>query len=533
MEARLPAGFFYAAAADLSSICNRDQNFCDLSLFYCLYIDFNANCGHDPAYRIYQTLFSLPGNNKNTPDRNPGTTTNRGTIMMLNPKKQALALAVAIGMALPGSALATNGYFSHGYGHKSKGMAGTGVAKSLDSMDAVLNPANMVNAGNRIDLGVALFSQQRSYTVEQVGPFLGPETGAFSLVPGTFDSDNELFAIPNFGWNMMIDDVSSFGVSVAGNGGMNSEYKDVTTPTPAGPFEIGTYGAGQVPGADPVAGVDLMQLVVAPTYARKINDNAQWGATLLLAAARFKATGLATFGGFSTDPAALTDNGYETVFGAGVKLGISGEVAPGLSLGASWQSKVSMSEMDKYAGLFAEQGAFDIPQTWTLGAAWDVNDQNTLLFDVQWINYSDIPSLNNPMLPNLFQCFGGDPNSCLGGDNGPGFGWENITVYKLGYQYDAGPWQARAGFSTNDQPIPDSEVMFNILAPGVVEDHWTAGFSMDVGKNSGLDFSFMYAPTVKVKGANPLAAHPSVGNTQNIEIQMKQYEFGVNYSWRY
>jgi len=56
---------------------------------------------------------------------------------------------------------------------------------------------------------------------------------------------------------------------------------------------------------------------------------------------------------------------------------------------------------------------------------------------------------------------------------------------------------------------------------------------MDVGKSSGLDFAFMYAPEVTVRGGNPLAAIPGVGDTQEIEIAMKQYEFGVNYSWRY
>lgn len=452
--------------------------------------------------------------------------------MMLSPKKQAVALAVAIGMALPGTAMATNGYFSHGYGHKSKGMAGTGVAKPLDTMDAAINPANMVMNGNRLDAGAVVFSPQRNYTVNQVGPFLGPETGAFSLVPGTFDSENEAFLIPNFGWNMMIDDVSAFGISVYGNGGMNTEYKDVSVPTPAGPFEVGTYGSGQIPGANPVAGIDLMQLIVAPTYSRKINDKASWGASLLLQASLFEATGLASFGGFSTNPAALTDNDRETAFGAGVKLGITGEVAPGFSLGASWQSKISMGELDDYAGLFAEQGGFDTPMTVSLGAAWDVNEQNTILFDYQFIDYSDVAAIANPMLPNLFQCFGGDPTSCLGGDNGPGFGWEDMNIYKIGYQYDAGNWQIRAGYSHNDGTIPDSEVLFNILAPATVEDHWTAGFSVDVGKSSGLDFSFMYAPNTKISGGNPLAATPA-GNTQIIDIEMKQYEFGVNYSWRY
>ena len=454
--------------------------------------------------------------------------------MMLSPQKQAVALAVAIGMALPGTAMATNGYFSHGYGHKSKGMAGTGVAKPLDTMDAAVNPANMVMNGNRLDAGAVLFSPQRKYTVDG-NPTGFP--GTFGLLPGTYESENEAFLIPNFGWNMMIDDVSAFGISVYGNGGMNTEYKDVSVPTPAGPFEVGTYGGGTVPGGNPVAGVDLMQLIIAPTYSRKINDKASFGASLLLQTTLFEATGLPAFGQFSQDPSKLTDNGSDTAFGAGIKLGISGEVAPGFSLGASWQSKISMGELDDYAGLFAEQGGFDTPMTWTIGAAWDVNEQNTLLFDIQGIDYSGVKSISNPLLPNLQLCGGGlmqgvpaSANSnCLGGNDGSGFGWEDMTIYKLGYQYNGGTWQVRAGFSTTDQPIPDTETLFNIIAPGVVEDHWTAGFSVDVGKSSGLDFSFMYAPNVKVSGANTLEAP----GAQNITIEMKQYEFGANYSWRY
>jgi len=35
-----------------------------------------------------------------------------------------------------------------------------------------------------------------------------------------------------------------------------------------------------------------------------------------------------------------------------------------------------------------------------------------------------------------------------------------------------------------------------------------------------------------LSGGNPLAATPA-GDTQIIDIEMKQYEFGANYSWRY
>ena len=443
---------------------------------------------------------------------------------MINPRKHALVLAVAATMALPGAAMATNGYFGNGASIKSKGMAGSGVAMSLDAMDAILNPANMVNAGSRIDAGVTWFSPRRSYTVDQVGPFLGPETGAFSLLPGTFESENESFFIPNFGWNHMIDDVSSVGITVAGNGGMNTEFINVTAPgAPEG--VPGTYGAGP-------SGINLEQLITMATYARKVTDQVSLGVSGVFAFQKFKAKGLDAFGGFSTDPANLTGKGNDTSTGFGVKVGITGEITDGFSLGASYQSKIDMSEFDEYAGLFAEQGDFDIPATWSIGARFSPAKAHTILLDYQRIEYSGAASISNPLFPNLGMCIGGDPSSCLGGSNGSGFGWEDVDVIHLGYQFDAGNWQARAGFSTNEQPIPETEMLFNIHAPGVVEDHWTLGFTTNISKSSSLDFSFMYAPSVEVKGGNPLAATPG-GDTQLISIEMEQFELGVNYTWKY
>jgi len=61
---------------------------------------------------------------------------------------------------------ATNGYFAHGYGARSKAMAGTGVAFSQDAVAGALNPAGLVYVGNRFDVEVELFSPLRQYTVE-------------------------------------------------------------------------------------------------------------------------------------------------------------------------------------------------------------------------------------------------------------------------------------------------------------------------------------------------------------------------------
>ena len=58
-------------------------------------------------------------------------------------KRIAVSLFVA-GMAASPSAQATNGYFSHGYGMKAKGMGGAATAMAIDTFGGANNPASMV-----------------------------------------------------------------------------------------------------------------------------------------------------------------------------------------------------------------------------------------------------------------------------------------------------------------------------------------------------------------------------------------------------
>lgn len=427
--------------------------------------------------------------------------------------KRLLATAVAAGLAMPMVANATNGYFAHGYGTKNKALGGAGVALPQDSMAAATNPAGMVWVGDRMDVGVALFSPQRKYTV--TGAPNDPPPFSFELAEGSVDSDSEYFPVPHFARNWMLDANSSAGITVYGNGGMNTDY-----PANAAGSGAGTFGGS-------AAGVDLMQLFVNGTYSRKIDDKSSWGASLILAYQRFKATGLESLGalGYSSDPANLTNNGYDDSYGFGAKLGWQGEVSPGLTLGVSYQTEMDMGEFDKYKGLFAEQGDFNIPATWTLGLAYDKAGPGTVVFDIQKIMYSDIASIANPMLPNLA------PGS-LGTSNGPGFGWEDITVYKLGYQWSTSPdWTWRVGYNHGDQPVPTSEVLFNILAPGVMEDHLTFGFTKKTGADSEFNFAAMYAPSSTISGRNPLQG-PTPPD-QTIELEMTQWELEASWAWKF
>ncbi len=444
--------------------------------------------------------------------------------------RQYLALAAAIMVAIPGLSMATNGYFSHGYGTKSKGLAGGGSALPQDSMAAATNPAGMVWVGERIDLGVSLFSPQREYTAGGYTFAAGPPE--FPVMAGKHESDNTLFLIPSFGWNQMLDENSSMGVSVYANGGMNTEYAN----------DAYGFGPGRGVFMDGTTGVDLKQLFLNLSYARKINERASYGASLILAAQAFEAKGLANFGRMTNQfattgvmPTNLSDTGHDLSYGAGLKFGIQGEVANGLTLAASYQTKTWMSEFDDYKDLFAEDGDFDIPASATIGLAWNPVDKHTFTFDIQRIMYSGVDAVSNPM-GNLFSCpsagaGGTDVESCLGGDNGAGFGWDDMTVYKLGWQYEANhDWTVRLGYSRTEQPIDSADVVFNILAPAVVEDHFTVGLTRKIGKDHEINFAAMYAPSKSVDGINPFAAIGPDG-PQDVEIEMDQLEVEVSWSW--
>jgi long-chain fatty acid transport protein len=187
-----------------------------------------------------------------------------------------------------------------------------------------------------------------------------------------------------------------------------------------------------------------------------------------------------------------------------------------------------MGEFDDYADLFAEAGGFDIPSSIKGGISFLASNALRINLDVEYTAYGDIDSVANPMA-NMLGCptlpFGGtDLESCLGGANGAGFGWEDMTTYKVGFEWassEANTW--RFGYSYGEQPIQAADVLFNILAPGVMEQHITFGLTHERDGGGIWNFAFMYAPEKSVTG-------PSFfDQTQAIELKMSQLEFEVSY----
>jgi len=399
-------------------------------------------------------------------------------------------------MALAGlatSAYATNGYFSHGYGMKAKGMAGASTANHDDAFFGANNPAAAAFAGNRMDLGVDLFSPIRE---------------AANSGMGSVESDSNYFLVPEFGYNRMVNNNLALGVTVYGNGGMNTDY------------------AMNLLGGTGSLGVDLMQLIIAPTAAYKVNANHSIGVSPLLGYQRFKAEGVDSFAGISSNAAALSNNGYDDAFGYGVRIGYIGKITPTVTIGAAYASKMNFEEFSKYAGLFAEQGDFDIPENYNIGISWQATPQLKVALDYQRINYSGVAAVSNAS-----SNFGLGPTGFLGTANGAGFGWDDVDVWKLGIEYKySQKLTLRAGYSHNDNPINGAdavEATFNILAPAVNEQHATLGFTYTLASGNELTMAYMHAFDNDVSGARPGGFG---GGTDT--IKMYQNSIGIQYSWK-
>lgn len=449
---------------------------------------------------------------------------------------------VVTGLCAAGSAFATNGYFTHGNGTKNKAMAGAGIALPEDAIDVTNNPAVAPFVGDQLVVGAALFSPIRKYQTSESQ--LNGNFGAITIGPNNIKSDTNYFVIPHIAKSWQLNNGNAWALSFYGRGGMNTDWDDENgmatsvlcwNPDRDGAPQRPITGPGPFCAGD--AGVNLSQAFIALNYSAMAGDSFSWGLGPVFALQTFKANGVQTFAPVTKttattgDPTAVTslsNNGTDTSYGFGFAGGLWWGVTDGFSLGLAYQSKMTMSDFSDYSDLFAQGGGFDIPSSIRGGLTFIASDALRINVDMEYIKYSEVDSIANPML-NLFNCptlpLGGtSAESCLGGDAGAGFGWEDMTIYKLGFEWksdESNTW--RFGYSYGEQPIQSADVLFNVLAPGVMEQHFTLGWTRMRSNGGAWNVSFMYAPENTVTG--PSFFDP----LQTIDLKMSQLELEVSF----
>jgi len=421
-----------------------------------------------------------------------------------------LVVGLALIAASAVTVQATDGYFSDGYGVKSQGRAGVALTETDDAFGGANNPATTVWAADRLDLGLSYFRPIRS--AERTGA-----TGPAAALNGKVTSSRDDFFVPEFGINHPLNSNLAVGVSVYGNGGMDTYYKPGQLNLGPGHNNLNLLAG---PGA---LGVDLQQMLIAPNVSWKFTPNQSVGLAPIIGYQRFKAYGLGAFSALSQDSGALTDRGYDQSFGGGVRLGYFWNITPVLAVGAAYSSPVFMQRFEQYKGLFAGNGSFDIPQSVGGGVGWQALAKLRLSVDYKWIDYAGVAPVGNPS---------SNPGQ-LGQEHGPGFGWRSISVIKLGIDWKATDHLTlRTGYSYNENPIPARDVTFNILAPAVIQQHLTFGATYAFGRQE-LSVSYVHAFSNSETGPSKFVSLGQAPAGTKETISMYQDVVGVQYSYKF
>lgn len=396
------------------------------------------------------------------------------------------ALSVFIISATP--AFATNGYFSQAHGVQSKGMVGVGTAGGSGPLALMANPAAGTKVGRAAEGCISIFMPDRDVS------FSGGGLGTRKV-----ESNNSAFPIPCAGVNVPLDEKSSIGIVLTGNGGMNTEYD----------FPI--FG-----GSSPV-GVDMAQMFIGVNYAHEVADGLSLGIMPTLAGQTFSAQGLEGFAGMSANPGSLTNRGHDYSWGGGLRLGAMWDINPMVTVGASYQTRMLMSKFNKYSGLFAEQGDFDIPPAARIGVAVRPVEDWTVHADWERIFYSEVASIGNK----------GGNASPLGSDLGPGFGWQDMDIWRLGVEWKTTPdLTLRAGYSHASAFTSNTEVTFNILAPATIQDHASIGFSYAIDDSWEVSGAYTRAFSNSLNGPTPM-----LGGNATLRMDQHEFALGTTYRW--
>ncbi len=478
---------------------------------------------------------------------------------MQSMRKNGVHLAVALALAAPLSAWATNGMNLEAYGPIAGGMGGASFAYDNGTAAVANNPATigLMAQGSRLDVALG---------------FLGPNVSSSMTGMPDADSSADAFYMPAVGYAHK-QGQTSYGIGLFGQGGMGTEYDGNS---------FLAAGSGKTVRSE----VGVGRLLIPLTY--DVNDKLTIGGSLdyvwatmdlrmAMSGAQFgdmvsALGGSQTFGTASGSMVTgmvgmitggqLDPNGpvnwtrfdfsnssafFGEAFGDGLaaKLGMAYKVNERLSVGATYHSKTNLSDMstgnatvsmnvNMDDGLLAGGSPtgtyspvsvpvtgrikvkdFQWPETYGIGLAFQATDKVMLAADVKHIGWSDV-------MENFQMSFTADANQ----DNplAAGFAggtldasmiqnWKDQTVLALGASVQTTQQLAlRVGFNTSTNPVPDKYM--NPLFPAIIKSHYTVGGGYEINTASSINASFTYAPEVEATNGGGVTTTHSQFNWQ-------------------
>lgn len=407
---------------------------------------------------------------------------------------QAGVVLVVLGFS-SSHAVAGYGVYSHGYGIKSLGFAGLAYTLAEDSYTLAQNPAGAAVMGERIDFGLDLEQAVPRATVRD--NLRGPDQTSLSTA--------RYFPIPQFGAVKNLSERVSVGTT-AFFAGFGSDYKQ-------SPYERF--------GGDPRITLELAQIGFTNAISVLVAPRQAVGFALNLSYQQLEVKGAQVFATLSQDPTHFSNQGKDGSLGVGFTLSWMGAITPGLTGGIGYRSKTWSQRFEEYAGLLPDRGRLDLPEQFGGGLSWEFIPGWIVAGEFQRVFYTSESATGNPFR----QIIGSER---LGSENGPGFGWKNQNIYRLGFAHKLSEdLTLRAGYIYGTQIKRPSQNLLGALAPLVGKHNYTLGATYRWSADWEVSAYTGVGPRSKIAGEDSIP--PLVGGGE-VDQECTQYFFGLAFA---
>lgn len=273
-------------------------------------------------------------------------------------------------------------------------------------------------------------------------------------------------------------------------------------------FEGAALPAQRVTGV----GVGLERTLVSPALTRNLSDGVDLTVGAVFVQQSFATWGLgAGLRTYNEAVAGAPASFLGTSYGSGVRLGLEQALGDGVAVRTGFQSRIDMSELQNYRGLYARPGDFDLPAVASGDLSWQAGPAHRLSAGVSRVMYSEVAPFTSAALPIRFL-------SLLGNASAPAFAWRDLTVYRVGWEWS--PTQTSTiGFhyTTQQQPEPTSRALRDALAGEFTDDNFGAVLTQRLGAFGSLRFAASYAPVQYFLGNASYANRDARGDQLEVE----------------
>lgn len=404
-------------------------------------------------------------------------------------------------LLLPAALCAMNGAAEIGVGAKSKGMGGVGVALPQDSFAAAHNPAGTVWLCNRGDIGLG-------YTFQSADVFT--YTISTGLVePELSGRSTRGLWFPELGVIWHPHKCHALGLMGFVVGAMQVHY-------PRDLFNLGD--------STPLI-LEAYTVFFTPSWSWRFSPGQSIGLAVNIAFQTFSSnvnTGGANSSAFwnRQNQSFVADGEFDGTAGASLRFGWLGHFFHRLQVGLSYQTKSWSGKLSTYKGWIPNAGDLKWPAQVAAGFSWTFCHNWVVAFDYLCTFWQDVKGWGNTN-------FALNPRQ--GSPQGPGFGWRDRSVVKVGTAWT--PWRCctlRLGYNYGPTPIKSREVFRNQATMQVVEHHITLGATACLGCGEFTGY-YYHGFKKSVKGSAPY----DVSSIYTANLSNSQNGFGFEYGARF